>query len=230
MSAVVEGDGSGLTPLSRLLVAHGRGAVGRRLALAFALDARLAELVRSTSEPMIGAIRMAWWREALGVVESKRVEGAAGRGDPLVDALTPVFAVAADRAALGAMIDGWEELIDPADPGDARLAAFAEGRGGLFALVAGDAAPSWVGAAGAGWALWDMAGHVRDAGLARRAMALAGDRLAQAPVRGWSGRLAPLRLMTGLARADAVAGRVPTSGLTPALYRRFLWLALLRKG
>src|SRR3546814_7204404 len=35
------------------------------LAALFALDMSLGRLVASTNEPMIGAIRIAWWREAL---------------------------------------------------------------------------------------------------------------------------------------------------------------------
>src|SRR3546814_19992512 len=52
------------------------------LRIVWAFDARMAEIIRSTREPMIGQMRLTWWREAL--TKDPKVEGS---GEPLMDAL-----------------------------------------------------------------------------------------------------------------------------------------------
>ena len=55
----------GLTPLHRLALAYAPAA-SRGAWLGFlALDMRLAAIVRAAREPMIGQIKLAWWRERL---------------------------------------------------------------------------------------------------------------------------------------------------------------------
>src|SRR3546814_3968009 len=52
------------------------------LAALFALDISLGRLVASTNEPMIGAIRIAWWREALEKLHQPPLPG-----EPVLQAL-----------------------------------------------------------------------------------------------------------------------------------------------
>ena len=47
--------------------AHGRAA----LAALLALDDALAQLLRSTSQPAVGQLRLAWWREALARLDTQ---------------------------------------------------------------------------------------------------------------------------------------------------------------
>jgi phytoene synthase len=203
-----------LFPLTGLLAAYG-GAEGARHRLVWAFDARLAQLVRSTSEPMIGQIRLAWWQEAL----SDPI-GVKGRGEPLVDAMRA--AGMTSLPGLTAMIDGWEGML-----GEIDLDLFARGRGGgLFQALAGEGSvPDWLIDAGRVWALWDLSGHVSDPALATRAVALARESLIDAPpwLRGWRA----MRIAYGLARHDVIRGRSAPSGLTPALYMRLLRIALV---
>jgi phytoene synthase len=214
-----------LAPLPRLLVAH----AGARLArhrLIWAYDARLADIVRTTSEPMIGQMRLTWWHDVL-----TDEAGTKGRGDPLVGALRTEGLAGAGQDGLLAMIDGWEALLDPA-PEDAALRLFGEGRGGgLFRALAGGSGgrgdvPDWLNAAGTVWALWDLAGHVSQAGTAERAMRIAQATLADVPARGWRPEWKPMRIAFGLARHDALAGRRPLPSLTPGLYGRLIRIAL----
>ena len=39
------------------------------------LDGRLARIVSATTEPMLGQMRLAWWRDALGMAVSERPQG-----------------------------------------------------------------------------------------------------------------------------------------------------------
>lgn len=220
---------STLSPLAVLVSGYAPRGAQNRCKLALALDARLAGLVRSTSDPTIGAMRLTWWHGVLKTGEVEDEGAYQGRGDPLVDAMSSLFADKADRQALGQLLDGWEALIEGGDALDlAALDRFARGRGALFRLMAAEAAdlPDWLDEAGAGWALWDLAAHLIDRPTAVVALAGAARHLAKVPVRGWPRGLAPQRVLSGLARDDAAAERVPEPALTPARYRRSLWLAV----
>lgn len=157
----------------------------------WALDARLAGILRTTSDAMIGQMRLTWWHDAVG--------------RPAEIAGEPVLAGLADAgiapAAAQRIVEGWEALLD--GDGDDVIAEYAQGRGGgLFATMAeAIGADDPVEAAGVGWALVDLARHHSRPEVARRALALAADRLAAAPSR-WSKAARPLAMLTKLARRD----------------------------
>lgn len=124
--------------------------------------ARLREVV---SEPLIGEMRLVWWREALEEIEA----GSAPRAHPVVQALD-----AAQRAApfsldpLRRMIDArtFDQHNDPM-PDLPALTAYARATGGALAqamaealLPAGDHAPVLAAAQSAGTA-WALTGIVR---------------------------------------------------------------------
>lgn len=204
-----------LSPLTRLLSAHA-GPDAPRHRLLWALDARFARLVATTSEPMIGQMRLAWWNDAL-TDES----GVKGQGEPLIDAMRGLGI--APPHGLSQWLDGWEALI-----GEIDLHAYAEGRGGgLFRALAGrDDIPAWLVQAGAAWALWDLSGHIGDRDVAGRALAMArGYLLREKPV--WPAEWRPMRIAYHLARHDIEKGDCAPAGLTPALYLRLMRVALL---
>lgn len=184
-------------PEVQLVAAYAPATARAALSALWSLDARLASILRTTSEPMIGQMRLTWWHDAVG-------RPTAIAGEPVLAALAQA---AVAPAAAQRIVEGWEALLDGED--NAALAQYASGRGsGLFAaaadaLGAGDA----VEAAGAGWALVDLARHHSRADVARRALALAAERLAEAPI-GWSRAGRPLGMLTKLARRD-LAGPEP---------------------
>lgn len=170
----------------------------------FALDAQLGTIVRTTTQPIIGQMRLTWWHDALE-----------GLGDGPVPAHPVLQGLAAlpAAAALTPMIDGWEVLLEDESPDDAALARLAGARGGtLFAAAAqvlgGEGAAQ---AAGEGWALADVAAHVGDAALAARATALALPRLDAAVRARWRGPAAALGALAAEARA-ALRGRGAAGG------------------
>ena len=180
---------------------------GRRAGLAalFALDDTLAGIMRSTREPMVGQMRLTWWHDALAALDTRPPPA-----EPVLQALARHVVPAASGATLVAMIDGWEELLDP-EPLDAtRLRRSAEGRGAkLFAaagVVLGAAPGDPLAAAGRGWALADLAGHVRDGRVREVAATMAAEELAAATASRWSRAARPLGALAHLARMDADAG------------------------
>ena len=207
----------GPTAVASLLSAYaGRDAARHRLL--WTLDARLARLVASTTEPMIGQIRLAWWSDAL-TDES----GVKGRGEPLVDALRE--AGIAPPTGLSDWLDGWESLI-----GEPDLVGYAVGRGGgLFRSLAGeDDVPDWLTDAGAVWALWDLSGHVSDVAIASQAMAMGRDRLLSGQPH-WPRAWRPMRIAYTLACHDIMRGRPAPHGLTLRLYMRLVRTALMAR-
>jgi 15-cis-phytoene synthase len=160
----------------------------------WALDEALGQVVRSTTEPMIGQMRLTWWYERLNAI---------GKGQPPAE---PVLAVLVRELpgqgeAMAAMIEGWEALLDPLPLSDAAIATHAAARGGgLFALSAFVLSTGGnVRVAGEGWAALDFALRCSDTETAQRAQAFARDRLAIADMP----KAKALRVLTRVARGDA---------------------------
>jgi phytoene synthase len=210
-----------LPPLASLLAAHAGGNAERQRAI-WAFDARLAGVARTTSEAMIGQMRLAWWNDVIG-----DAAGVKGKGEPVVDAMRASGAM--DAPGLAAMIDGWEVLVVEPDLDAAALADYATGRGGgLFRALADVAdAPEWLIAAGRAWALWDLAGHVGDAALADAAIAQGRAALAGADAARWPRAWKPLRIAFTLARQDLRAGRGAAPGMPRGQALRLLRIALV---
>jgi phytoene synthase len=105
----------------------------------YALNYELARIPDTVSQPMLGEIRMAWWREALDEI----VEGRPARRHPAADAL----ALAVDRRSLSrpildAMIDARERDLNPAPLSPLEVEPYLRATaGGVMALVAQALAP-----------------------------------------------------------------------------------------
>lgn len=174
--------------------AHARGLTLGLLAL----DCRLAGIVRNSREPLLGQVRLAWWRDRFG-------EGAEGwpEGEPLLALLRPW---ADQSAALSGLVDGWEGLFgDPPLSGEA-LGRLADGRasafGGLARLL--KAEPDEAIRAGRGWALVDLSGKLGDPEERAEARNLAEQQDWRRPSLPRS--LRPLAVLHGLARRAMTRG------------------------
>jgi phytoene synthase len=164
-----------------------------------ALDETLGNIVRSTREPIVGQMRLTWWREAL-----TKLDAAPPLAEPVLRALAASVVPVIGGAALAAMIDGWEALLEP-DLDDAAIDLFATGRGGeLFAIMAtlcGVSDPR-IAVAGQGWALADLSQRMSDPKTAEAIKAKALSRLDQAMTGVWPRNARALGALTLLARAN----------------------------
>lgn len=133
--------------------------------LVWSLDGALADCLRASGEPMIRAIRIAWWRDALGDDPPDQPIG-----HPIVTAIR-ASASAEQLALVGHLINGWDQLVEDDGPLAAeRLRAYGEGRGGaLFGLLGALHCQTH----GAAWTLWDFACHCSNADDAALALAQA---------------------------------------------------------
>ncbi|MFG6281461.1 squalene/phytoene synthase family protein [Sphingomonas sp. S6] len=171
----------------------------------FELDDRLAGIVRTTREPMVGQMRLAWWHDAL-----ERLDTMPPPAEPLLqDVARLLLPRGVSGAAIAAMTDGWEELVvtDPLN-GDA-LARHADSRGGTLFALAGrllGAEPAVLRIAGQGWAYADLARHLTAAGLADRASSEARAALSQAFTATWPAPARAVGVLALLARLDLEGG------------------------
>jgi 15-cis-phytoene synthase len=147
-------------------VPQGRHAAVKAL---WSLDLALGQLVRTTTDPMVGQLRMTWWHERLSALD-----GGERLAEPVLAALAEnVLPHDVSGAAMAGLIDGWDVLLDPPPIDAEALAHFARERGGrLFALTAKLVGGEVVAESGARWALVDLACHASPA-LAEQARAMA---------------------------------------------------------
>ena len=139
-----------ISPDRRLALGYAPAAARPLFFGLYALDAKLAGIVRSAREPMLGQLKLAWWRDQLGKPVAGRPQG-----EPVLAALAPW---GESGRALAALVDGWEVLIADDYPAQADLAQFAAARGAACAALAGlvGAEPDAARRAGHGWALGDL--------------------------------------------------------------------------
>ncbi|MBS0363044.1 MAG: squalene/phytoene synthase family protein [Proteobacteria bacterium] len=99
----------------------------------YAFDHELARAPRVASNPLLGEIRLTWWREALDEI----FEGRAVRMHPTAQALARVVAARGlQRAPLETMIDARYRELDPTPMSEAELLDWARDTGGLSAQLA----------------------------------------------------------------------------------------------
>jgi len=165
----------------------------RRAAMAalWGLAARLTKLLIDAREPLIGQIKLAWWRDMAGMIASD--PGALPKGEPLLAELQATWA---GQGGLDALVDAAEAML-LADSDDERRAASESFGDQLFALSGGDAA------GGKRWGLVWGAGVVEAEPEARR---LLGDaKNSAAPPRGDFGRTRALLMLDRWAGAIAAS-------------------------
>jgi len=173
------------------------------------LDHQLASILQSTTEPMIGQMRLTWWYEAL-----EKLDREPAPAHPVLQRLAvSVLPAGVKGAELAPMIEGWEALLDDGEPlDDERIARHAEARGGvLFASIGRLLGQPGMEPLGAGWAKADLARHVSDDATRARIGTVAISELDAAlkrklpkPVRGLSGLAVLAR--EGLRHPDRLPG------------------------
>jgi phytoene synthase len=187
------------------------------LAALLALDDKLAETLRTTSEPILGQIRMQWWRDAL-----VRLDAAPPLPEPVLQGIArDVLANGVTGAEVAGIVDGWQLLLQT-ELDAAALNEYGERGARLFVLagrVAGAGRGDPLALAGKGWALADLAGKLSDPAEAAAAQEIAQMALSEACAVRWSRNGRALGAMAHLARMD-LAGVQPG---TPKRTGRALW-------
>lgn len=202
-----------IPPVARLALAYAPAAARLPTLALFALDARLAGLLRNSREPMLAQLRLTWWRETLA-----RSCTDWPSGEPLLAALR---SWGGKHTALTELVDGWEALTGPAPLPEDALRTMALGRGAAFAALAGvlgcEREAETARHMGTQWALADLGMRLSDP-RERAAVAAVSDAFEAVSPRV-SRPLRPLLVLHGLARRrlernDEAAAISPRAMLT----------------
>jgi len=198
-------------------------AAGRGLSALLTLDDKLAETARTTTEPMLGQIRLQWWSDALA-----KLDTAPPPAEPVLEAVArDVVRDGVTGVSVAEIAQAWQAVMQT-ELDAAGLKAFAQRGARLFELagrLAGASPADPLTLAGEGWALADLAGGLSDPGEARMARMIAEQALSEAAAAKWSRNGRALGAMTHLARLD-LAG-VPFGA--PKRTGRALWHRLTGK-
>jgi phytoene synthase len=208
-------------PERALTLAYAPARSRAALAALWRLDERLGGVVAASREPMVGAIRLAWWREALEALDREPPPP-----EPLLaEIATALLPAGIQGAELAEIEAGWAALLAADPPDEEAIEAHGRLRGRpLFAfaarLLAG--APFAAAAvAGEGWALADLAARLGDPAMARLAKAKAVERFAELGDFRWPIALRPLGALVVLARRDAGSAKARRQG-SPARVARVM--------
>ena len=194
-------------PDRRFALIHAPTERRESLAAVWALDEVLGRIVATTSQPMVGQMRLTWWHNALNLLTSE-----ARQGEPVLDALArqPIADGAVAGADLAVLVKGWEHMLDPLPLDSDALDAYAKARGGQLFTISGrilGRTLADLADAGTGWALADFACRCTDVITASRAFDLAAGVLATVDTHTLP---RPLRILTRLAIRDIRARRRTT--------------------
>jgi phytoene synthase len=94
-----------LSPPVRLALAYAPLRVRASFAVLLRLDDRLANIVANVTEPLIGQMKLAWWRDAINAAAGERP-----KGEPLLSGLFALDDPMVNDAAVR-LVDAWEILI-----------------------------------------------------------------------------------------------------------------------
>jgi phytoene synthase len=191
-------------PERALVLAYAPARSRPALGALWRLDERLGRIVATSREPMVAAISLAWWREAL-----EALDHAPPPAEPLLqsiaETLLPYGVMGAELAAIE---EGWAALLsgDPPDEEAIRDHGRLRGRplfGLAGRLLAGVERPE-TAIAGEGWALADLAVRLGDTAGAVFARARAAECLGELDGYRWPVPLRPLGALAKLAYRDAL--------------------------
>ena len=180
------------------------------------LDLAFADIIATSSDPRVGAIRLAWWRERLEELDRGETLPAEPRLRGVVRELVPRGITGAELSRLE---DAWLPLLEPF-PWDEAAAEGLKLRGRvLFRIGARLLGSEEKDAedAGALWSLIDGAQHCSDA--ASREMLLAEARSALQWLAKLPRAVRPLMVVAAVAAADLL-GKGPSGRVVAAIRHR----------
>ena len=205
---------AGLDPDRTLALAYLPDGVRPAIEALWRLDATMAAILATGTQPLITQMRLAWWREAL-----ERLDIAPPPAEPVLLALATYVLPTVSGAELAAMEEGWLQLLSEEALGEGELARYAALRGGLLfqfsARLLGDTGFP-VERAGESWALADLARHSRRKDESKLPVPESKTR--------WPKNLRPLGMLVMLARRDLERfGKKPERLGNPLRILRMIW-------
>lgn len=141
-----------LLPPARLAIAYAPNDVRERFSLLLHFDTRIADVVGKATEPLIGQMKLAWWRDVIGMTSDRRPSG-----EPLVVRMNQISDAGVDHG-MQLLLTAWEGVLVEDEWDDVTLKTFARERGrAIFSTYT-----NWVGVdgeqkdLGSTWAIDDL--------------------------------------------------------------------------
>lgn len=203
-----------MSPDKQLALAYVPARHRAAIAALFEIDAAMGDVLRTTSEPQLGAIRLAWWRERL-----EELDSASAPAEPRLQAVQrELISRGVGGADLAGLERGWVRLFDPF-PWDVATSEAIWFRGRLLFAVGAQLlgrTDDAIEGAGGLWALVDAARHCSDAESREMLM-----RQARTFARGLAGArfdsaVRPLSMLAAVAVRDCRRGEPFEPEGTPA--------------
>lgn len=209
-----------LDPLQRLIISYAKRSDRQRYAFLFAFDSRLAAIIRTTSEPLIGQMRLTWWRDILTKPAAHRPDG-----EPLVALFNEVEPDGVDVQYLLTLIDGWEVMLEDFPWDDRQIDKYASNRGqGYFGFgLNDDYKMKNVQEASKLWALWDFAIGCSDPIMRAWALKASKNILQKNTTASFDKSGRPLSILCKLAAHDVKNGVLADTIYRPATAARIVW-------
>ncbi|MEH3104633.1 MAG: hypothetical protein PGN12_12075 [Sphingomonas phyllosphaerae] len=182
------------------------------------LDDRLAAILRTTREPIVGQMRLTWWHEALSALDN-----APPPAEPVLQALARDVVPHVPGHRLADLVEGWEALLEPTLDREAIQAHGTHRGGGMFAAMATivGSDDSAIVVSGTGWALADLSRHLEAPTAAALARDMARDAFATAAAHRWPVAARAIGAVARSARLDLARYSKPRGH--PARAARLLW-------
>lgn len=146
-----------LPPELELALAHTRSIYRDALRIFFELDLRFARILAGTNEPMLGQMRLAWWRETLAKPLDQRPTG-----DVVLDGIGKHWV--GREQHLVKLVDAWENLLADPPLGTEHARSFAQGRVDAMRGAFADRQEDWdernAGLFALQWAIADLCTNI----------------------------------------------------------------------
>lgn len=209
-------------PERTLAISYAPAKARAGLCALFALDDALAGLLRTTREPAIAQIRLAWWREQLAALDALIAPPT-----PILEAIAVhVLPCGITGRMLVEVVEGWEVLVEAERLDDAALAEYAIRRGGGLFHAGGLIVGAGVSReAGEGWALADLSRYLASPDEAANARGRAIERLAGLP--RWHRNSRTFGALATIAGMNLASDRIaPLPIGSPRRVARLAWMGL----
>jgi phytoene synthase len=145
-----------ITPFNRLILAYAPRRIRPLFEAVFGLDQQLGKIIRATSEPMLGQMRLRWWHDVIIQPPDARPIG-----NPVLAKLSALDGEGLASQSLAPMVDGWEMLLGEQDLTPEMIDEYAQRRGAtMFGFIAAQSQkcdPLEIEKLGAIYAIWDLA-------------------------------------------------------------------------
>ncbi len=213
-----------LDPLHKLICAYAKRENRDRYALLFNFDSRCGEIIRSTSESLIGQMRLTWWRDILTKNPDQRPSG-----EPLIASFNAIQDEGHSLAPIFDLLDGWEIMLDDFPWDERQFNHYANRRGkGFFQFALGQTAKLTEDQcfAAESWALWDFARHCSDRNMREDAFERCRASYQKAGAFSFDKNGRPLSILCKLVGIDVKNGKLSDDLYTPAIARKLVWHGL----